>query len=152
MPVCTIVVLERGKVRGVLVTSMEPKAVIWPILLGFSPTSGVGSTAFIAIDHLSKFQAQKIRRYHRSLLQTQKYISRMPPLLSSKVLNHCCFNPLSIFFPCTEAVKIYFKSLIDTKRLKKSGKYADKCFKQRRRNRLLRVSSTCIHDSIIVVN
>ena len=40
-----------------------------------------------------------------------------------------------------EAAKTYFASLIGSEKLKDSGKYLEKCKKQRRRNRIIRVSA-----------
>lgn len=47
----------------------------------------------------------------------------------------------SDFLTLLEAAKTYFTSLMSAHRLRNSGRYGEKCVQQRRRNRLMRVSS-----------
>lgn len=50
----------------------------------------------------------------------------------------------------TDAARTYFVSMVGADRLKSSGKYATKCVKQRRRNRIRRVSLYCYNNSNLI--
>lgn len=54
-------------------------------------------------------------------------------LYADRVTFHTCFVDAA-------AAKTYFNSANGTEQLRASGKYKDKCVKQRTRNRLMRVS------------